>query len=330
VTEPQRDPIRIPTPLSLADAQVRDAIVETERPPGDYPHLPWPAAMRLVGPLLPGQLWTIGARPGQGKTTVLLNLLHDLVQQRRPVLYMTTETRAEELRRVWAAMTLGLDVDAVLENRWRDLPTDAPAQLREHLEWQALSVADLACFVDLPQLSVDHVARTLRDYAKAAGYSIVLLDHIHRWQVQELSQKTAGMTAAVQWLKGMAAKYGFVVLLAAQLNRPDRNALGSEFLPAPLSALKQTGALEEESNVVLMLHRARSKEATAAMAKEVAAGQRDVRDLIEPGIMCAAVAKHRTRPGATGRMLRLRVSRCCRLEDDSVGQAREPGEELPF
>lgn len=321
----ERDPkIRqIPTPLSLAESQYQEALAELRRDDSAQPGFKWRSAIDLVGPMLPGHLWAIGARPANGKTTFLLNAFDALVAGGFPTIYLTTEMKAEEMRRIWAGMRLGYDTSKVLEKRWEKLPNDARQKVEQQLEWQAFEVADLGLFVDLPRLDTQHVAEALKAYALASGYKFVIVDHIHRWQVRDPAQKTAELTAAVQGLKGSAVKHGLTVLLACQINRGlDRSPL-AEFLPPPLAGLQQTSALEQESNVVLMLHRQRKKDATIAMAKEVAMGQRDVTDLLEPDIMCVAVAKHRHRRNARGRVFRLRVADSCQLEDvDSYDRVR--------
>lgn len=338
MTAPEHQPERgvlplPPSPLVLAEQQVKEAQEERAKNLSEFPHLPWPSAMDLVGPLLPGQLWVVGARPGNGKTTFLLNLFDELVVQRVPVLYLATETKASELRCQWAALRLNLNVTHVLENAWHKLRPTAAAEVRQDLETQAMQSGDVGTFIDLPQLTVKAVAHVLKEYAVRCKFGILVLDHVHRWQVADLSNKTAELTAVVQRLKGAAAALGLTILLAAQCKRPTTSPL-AEFLPPALADLKQTGALEEESNVVVMLHRQKKADATATMVKEVHMGQRDVRDLLEPGVMCAAIAKHRNRPGATGRIFRLHVQECCRLEDRTTPHGREPGEDeserLPF
>jgi replicative DNA helicase len=343
----ERKVVPIPTSLALAERQYAEAVRDLERDHGAQPQFGWPEVARLVGPFLPGDLWVFGARPGNGKTTLLLNAMDALVRDRYPCLYLTTEMRASEMRRRWAALRLGYDADAVLENDWSRLPADACEQVRAHLEWQALEASGYATFVDVPVLDREHAGRAVRDYGIREGFRFVFVDHIHRWQPRDLNNKTGEMTAAVQGIKAAAVEHGLTMFLAAQVGRGvDRNPL-ADFLPAPTSALKQTGALEEEANVIFMLHRQRRKDATAQMAKEVLAGQRDVRDLLEPGILCAGIGKHRNRPKVLGRTIRLQVAESCRLTEldqpakvrlglaaafTDEGSAREPDDEpgLPF
>src|SRR5467141_755976 len=105
----ERDPkiTQITTPLALAESQYREAIAEVRRDHTVQPQFAWPTAMNLLGPLLPGHLVVVGGASGNGKTTFLINLFDTLAENRWPCLYLTTETRAEELRRLWAAMKLG-------------------------------------------------------------------------------------------------------------------------------------------------------------------------------------------------------------------------------
>jgi replicative DNA helicase len=337
----------IPTPLNLADSQRLEALAEIRRDRSARPpHFPWTSAVGLVGPFLPGHLVTVGARSGNGKTTFLLNAFDALVEARYPAIYLTTETKSEEMHRLWASMRLGYKAGDVLENAWDRLPGGAADRMAERIEFQTTGAADVGLFVDLPVLDRDHVAAVLEEYAIRCGYGFVFIDHIHRWQARDVAQKTGEMTAAVQGLKATAVKFGLTVIVAAQVNRGQDQSPLSEFLPPTVSRLQQTSALEQESNVVLMLHRQRRKDVTVAQVKEVAMGQRDVRDLIEPGVMCCSIAKHRNRPANLGRTFRLQVRDSCALEDldhaalvrlglapeyTNEGTAQEPEQDdLPF
>lgn len=340
----QRKVMAIRTPLNLAAQQLDDARTERDRATQEMPQLAkWGRAKTLLGPLFPGHMTTVGGRPGQGKTTLLINLYNMLVEARWPTLYIATETRAAELRTIWAAMRLGLTKKYVLSNDWDRLPADARERIRAEFEWQE-GIADVGMFVDVPLLSVDNLRAVLKEYAIRCGFTIVILDHIHRLTVDDMRNQTGEMSRVVRGIKGSAAENGLNITVAAQLNRaPDRSPL-ADFLPAPTSALKQTGALEEESNIVLMLHRARKADATAKDIKEVAMGLRQVADIIEPGVMCANIGKHRDWPDSVGHMLRFRLDNERMVEELPNGaqltftppekRAREPGEEndndLPF
>lgn len=343
MTRPARDPVPIPTSYNLAERQFQEARDELRRDNSQPPRFLWPDATGLCGPFLPGHLWTIGARPGNGKTTFLLNTFDGLVRNRWPCLYLTTEMRAEELRRLWAAIRLGYDVDAVLENAWDRLPAGALEAIERELEARAMQ-SDVAVLVDMPVLNLETLAQALRQYAVKEGFRFVFIDHIHRLSVRDLANKTGEMGDAVAKLKATSVKFGLTMFLAAQLARPADKSPLSEFQPAPNSSLAQTMALESESNAIVMLHRRRREGITVQMCKEVMEGRRDVRSLIEPGIMVGSVGKLRHRPKAVGRSFLLEVRDCGRLDGldhaervrlglaEPAPREREPGEdeELPF
>jgi len=348
MAEPNPDVVRIPTPLALAETQMLQALQMSRDDFRDLPHLTmFPSAMPIIGPMIPSDLWTVGARTGNGKTTFLLNLFEGLVERRLPTLFLTTEISAAQMRRQWAALRLGFRPDYVLENAWHLLPPGAQEMVDGDVKYQCEHLPDVGLFHDLPRLDASGVRKALKEYAIGARYSIVILDHINRWIPRDGSQKTQELTEAVQGFKEVAMKHKLCVILAAQISRgQDRNPL-ADFLPPPLSALQQTSALEQESSVVIMLHRQRKADATAAMMKEVVNGQREAKDLLEEGVMCMSVGKHRRRGSSVGRMIRLKVAKGGKLEDEMTEQVRqqfeatqavpaprEPGEEpeqeLPF
>lgn len=346
--EGRPDVVQIPTPLALAEAQHVESFRMNRL---DWSKLPalsnFTTAHNVVGPFLPGDMWVVAARPGNGKTTFLLNIFDDLVRNGWPVLYITTEIKAAAMRRVWAALNLSYPVKDVLENAWHRLEEGARDKVEENLRWQ-IANADVGLFVDVPYLNGQTVGRALKEYAVRARYEIVIVDHVNRWIPKDHSNKTQEMTQAVQAFKAVAMEHDLNPVLAAQVNRgQDRSPL-ADFMPPPISALKQTGALEEEASVILMLHRQRKADVTAAQVKAVAAGQGDVRELLEPDLMCATVGKHRVRGGeATGRTIRFRIRAGGRIVDEeqerlnpqfrlppapgraALAAEREPGEEPP-
>lgn len=333
MTAPKSVPI--PTAYNLAQQQLVTATTERAEHYEAFPMPHWPDVASLTGPLLPGQLWVIGARTGQGKTTFLLNMVNGLLTKASGfarVVYFCTETSAAELRCVWAAQRLGYAVDAVLENRWADCthtlsgPEALTALTQELVYLSSPEVSQAIVFVDVPRLNLENLAPAIKEYVMEEGYGIVVIDHIHRYAVKDANTVTAELSEAVRKIKGSATSHRFTALLAAQINRPSERTPTAEFLAPPLAALKQSGALEEEANIVLLLHRARKADVTHEQIRAVVEGRKDAKDLIEPGIMCVSVGKHRTRNHNVGRTARLRVDRAGRI--DGMTLMREPGEEV--
>lgn len=141
----------IPTSYAQAAEQVNQAQDKLFANYGDLPPLPWGSVHALTGPIIPGDLWVIGARPANGKSTMMLALFDALVRRGFPTLYIGagSEGPPSDVRRQWAAMRLGYASDKVLEGRWDELPEGARDKLFIDLQDQATSLHQLAHFADV-------------------------------------------------------------------------------------------------------------------------------------------------------------------------------------
>jgi len=288
------EPLRLPTPLTEATSQVAAARDILNADYTGTPRPPWGGVVGLTGPGLPGELWVIGARTGCGKTTFLLNWFQHLVVSRVPVLYLGTECPAADLRRRWAAWVLGYSTAAVLENDWARLPPDAKERIDRALQEQQDEYHDVALFGDAPDLDPQQLVEHLK-IGRRRRVQVVILDHIHRVRLGGDSRdQTYLLSQATRFLKQWAVKTGVLILVGAQLNRAERVPL-ADLAPPPLSSLKQSGTLEEESDVVLLLHRTRRPDATPEELHAVMRNERPISDIIAPRTMCVRIGKHRRR-----------------------------------
>lgn len=353
MTEPRRlhsAPPREASPQEVAAEQAAECLIDRQKQYNNDHGLPWKDLHDLVGPLLPGEMWIFGARPGDGKTTLLLNLLTARVNAFQPTLYFGMERPASELRALWAAWQLGLDWDAVLENAWDRLPAGAHADFEEMVRLQAGPVlSKLALFSGAHRPTPSAVLKAL-DHGEQYGVTTLILDHIHRLRYDRDDERRS-ISEAVRQLKEQASRRGLTVLLAAQLNRPQDRSPIAALIPPALAALKETGTLEEEADGVLMLHRTRRKDVTAKEVSAVLKNERPISDIVAPDRMALYVAKHRRRGRALHHTAFLHVRPNGRLENcapewrqdelkpiaenPSHAREREPGEDdsdpsLPF
>jgi len=278
------------------------------------PTWPWPRLYDLAGPMLPGDLVVVGARPGCGKTTVVINAIEHLTAQAVPWLVIGMEMAPEQLRRKWAAFRLGYDAPAVLRNDWGKLPPRAREAVDADVVTQTTELVAVAHFADARRVTVEQMAKWIT-FAVTHACRVVIVDHIHRMQFGlAANDLTYEMAEAVRTAKELAVKHQITVVLAAELNRPERELL-ADYVPPPLSALKQTGALEEEADVALLLHKTLKRTATAAGLKAARQGLCSTTDVIEPNVMAVRIGKHRLDGSAVDRTVWLVVDRTGRLTE---------------
>jgi replicative DNA helicase len=301
---------QIPTSLAIATTQVNDAQDALYANNSDLPPWPWADVQQLCGTPLPGDLTVIGARPANGKTSMMLNLFDHFTAAGYPTLYIGagSEGPPKDLRRQWSALRLGYPSHLVMENRWSELPDgpswmtkgaplDAQGRVFADLQLQSMNEHAVAHFADAGEkLTPEVLTKALRDFRHCTAGRYVLLDHIHRIRFGTEKNPRLELAEATRWLRDMAAKYEWCVIVAAQLHRaPSQNGTLRDLIPPTMSDLKETGTLEEDAVVGLLLHRVKRADADAAQVNAVAKGERPITDILEPRCMAVRIGKHRRR-----------------------------------
>lgn len=255
--------------------------------------LRWPFSTvdRTMGPLRPGTLHLVGARPGCGKTTLMMNAFQSWIDQGRIVVYAGMEMTPEELRLQWAAWACGFTAKLVLNREWSNLPPDARDRLRAHRDWQVTSAATRAIMPTDSRLSMGSLATWVREAVEASA-DVVVIDHLHRMDWGGGRDKTAIMDEGVREIKELARHYKIPIVAAAQISRGERDVLGN-YVPQPAEALKQTGALEEEADTIITLYKALLPGITDGDMRLVRMGQKPLADLRDDRVMAARCVKHR-------------------------------------
>lgn len=202
---------------------------------------------RLDGGLWPGEMIVVAARTGTGKTAFLLQVAHNVAQTGRPVLFFTLEQSRSQLS--MRTMAANLRMDASLLRR---------GHLHED-EWQDL-MAKAAQRGDIPlrvvegyrDYTVEKMLARARQMQRQRGLALVVVDYLQivsepRMPGQSREERVAEISRK---LKAMALNLGVPVLCAAQLNRR-----ADERDRPNLSDLRESGAIEQDADVVLFLWR---------------------------------------------------------------------------
>ncbi|MBX6350456.1 MAG: DNA repair protein RadA [Clostridia bacterium] len=137
----------------------------------------------LGGGFVPGSATLLGGEPGVGKSTLLLQVAEAVARREGPVLYVTGEESAGQVR--LRAERLGLTGDGIHVLATSDALAVADAW--ERLDPKLVVVDSVQSLVDLELGSaaggvaqVRQVAQTLIAVAKARGTPLVLVGHINK------------------------------------------------------------------------------------------------------------------------------------------------------
>jgi len=208
---------------------------------------------RYLSGLRPGQLVVIGGRPSVGKTSLLLQFATALAAA-GSVLFVSYEMSATEL----GERLLSMNLDYPLQ----DLRTGrVPEEMVGDLIRQTEKLAGLPVeIVDNPPGTIDGLRTlirrsTVRHLAKIpSGIVLDYLQLIHGPTNRPFQNRVLELAEISRTCKLLARELNLVVVAASQLSR----AVEIRDVKVPtLADLRDSGAIEQDADIVLLLHRKR-------------------------------------------------------------------------
>ncbi len=208
----------------------------------------------LGGGMRKGQLILVGGRPGMGKTALSMQIAESAAS-RAGVLVCQLEMSRQEL----FARQISQDARVTIAQVNR-AAFDAAQHSRVSASMSRLAQLPIA-YVDTPGIGVlDIAAHAKRARAafhrKGVELGLVVVDHIglvrpptrkssRREEVEEVSRG----------LKWLAKNLELPVLVCAQLSRAAAQKTKGKVAPPTLTDLRESGALEQDADVVALVHR---------------------------------------------------------------------------
>jgi replicative DNA helicase len=251
-----------------------------------------------------GQLIVMAARPSMGKTALALNISdHVAVEQNVPVLFVSLEMGHIEI----ADRLLGARsrVDGSKIKRGIGLgPREISALGKAFHE-----LSSHAMFIDdTPSRTAMQIAASARRIRRRNEIGLLVVDYIQLIDSDETRDSRQEQIAKIsRRLKALARELGIPLIALSQLNR----AVESREDKRPRMAdLRESGAIEQDADIVLLLHRPEYY---------------DVND--QPGVAEVIVAKNRN--GPTGSIKLTFLNKLTRFEN--LATIQEPVDEgSPF
>lgn len=202
----------------------------------------------ITGGLQKSDLIVLAARPGVGKSSLAMTLARNIADAGHRVDIFSLEMSREQNVDRLVAMRTGIDLPQVRQLRLNDTGLQA---YMEALGWAySLPIA----IDDRAALNVADIrARILRSQTKNGPPELVIVDYLQLMgsvrrtenRVQEVSEISRG-------LKNLAKELNVPVLALSQLSRAVEGR--TSHVPM-LSDLRDSGAIEQDSDIVLFIYR---------------------------------------------------------------------------
>jgi replicative DNA helicase len=251
----------------------------------------------LMGGMEAGQMIVVGGRTSMGKTALALNIAARVAMVGTPVGYVTMEmSKSQLIRRILASEA---KVNPKRLRGGRFVTDEERARLettRHRLKSMPLIIDDVS------SPSPEQLRSRARTMLERHRIGLLVVDHLHLMRAPErdktIRSSTDRMTAISGSIKALAKDLGIPVVALAQLNREAAKANrevttkkrkrwnedGPDIARPTLTDLRDSGALEQDADVVALVHREGyyTKDPSDHRAEVIIAKNRDG----ETGVAC--------------------------------------------
>jgi replicative DNA helicase len=208
----------------------------------------------LTGGFQPGNLIVIAARPGMGKSACVCGIAEHVAAAKlepKPVAFFSLEMSETELAHRFIASRSRLASDLLRKGKVNTKDWPRVVRACNELESAPLWIDDSS---DLGLLELRAKARKLQAKERAAGgLGLVIVDYLQLMRAEDPTHNRVEQVAQMsRGLKILARELSVPVIGVSQLSRapeqrPDKRPI--------LSDLRESGAIEQDSDVVAFIYR---------------------------------------------------------------------------
>lgn len=218
----------------------------------------WIDVDRKVRPLSGGQLIVVSARPGMGKSTLVRGIAaHVAMKQRRRVLLHTLEVDREDTEDCIVAAVAGVSHDRIQKHALDAREWERIAKARQDMDGADLIIDDTA------ELTLPALRASIRRHRP----DLVIVDQLQLMTTPPGAGKREEAVGAIsRGLKTTAMAEHVPIIVVSKMNRgPEMRAD-----KRPMMAdLRESGSLESDADVVVLLYREDVYEKESPRAGEV-------------------------------------------------------------
>ena len=216
----------------------------------------------------PSDLILLAARPSMGKTALALNIaIHVASVEKKHVAIFSLEMSKEQLVKRLLSQESHVDSQKLrtgnlLDNEWAALIEGAETVGKSYLSID-----------DTPGISVSELRSKCRRLKAEKGLDMIIIDYLQLMSGSKKAESRQNEVSDIsRSLKAIARELSVPVLALSQLNRKAEER--SDHRPQ-LSDLRESGAIEQDADVVMFIDRDKSEEGEATKATVIIAKQRN-------------------------------------------------------
>lgn len=204
---------------------------------------------KMSGGLMASDLVLLAGRPSVGKTTLALNFVENLAyHQSVPVLFVTLESSAKQI--TYNLLCARAEVDGHKIRTGYAAKDDLPKLRIAGVELNKAPIY----IVDTVPMTTTALRLLVHQECERHKIQVLMIDYLQLIvSAQTREHREQEVAEISRSLKAIAKEFGVVVLALCQLSRAIELRAG-DALPK-LADLRESGALEQDADVVWMMHR---------------------------------------------------------------------------
>jgi len=200
----------------------------------------------------PSDLVIIAGRPAMGKTSFALSMAKNIAcDYRVPMAFFSLEMSNQQLVDRLISNVCEIEGSKILNGQLRQDEWD-------RLDKRINKLLDAPLYVDdTPGLSVFELRTKARRLVREHHVEIIMIDYLQLMNANGMrfSSRQEEVSTISRSLKGLAKELNVPILALSQLNRGVESREGLEGKRPQLSDLRESGAIEQDADMVLFVHR---------------------------------------------------------------------------
>ena len=223
----------------------------------------------LTHGLHPGQLIIVAARPAVGKSTLAVDFIRNAaIRYNKPAIFFSLEMGRSEIAMRMLSAETSIPLQSMRKGMVDNSDWTKIVSVRSQLNSAPLYIDDS------PNLTLVEIRAKCRRLVKQYGLKLIVIDYLQLLtsgkKVESRQQEVSEFSRS---LKLLAKELNLPVIAISQLNRQSEQTKDKK---PDISQLRESGSLEQDADVIILLHREgigekdhpRSGEADLILAKQ--------------------------------------------------------------
>ncbi len=234
---------------------------------------------RLINGIHKSDLMILAARPAVGKTSFAMNIVENVALQGHSCAVFSLEMSKDQLVQRMMCSVAGVSMENAMKGTMSKQEWLRIAKAKEKLSNAKIFIDDSA------MITPQQVLSKCRRLKSRFGLDLVMIDYIQLMSAEKSSKsdnRQQEISEISRMLKILAKEVNVPVLALSQLNRAVESRKGRP----QLADLRESGAIEQDADIVMFIHRP-DKSATE---KEIAEGK------VQTNVAEIIIEKHRNGP----------------------------------